>query len=89
LTNKRNFLIKYEFMTGKDENPAVKIERPSSPCVLLCTLDDQKFCLGCGRSLAQISGWALMTAEEQWHVVDELAARRAKNDATIAAESGD
>jgi predicted Fe-S protein YdhL (DUF1289 family) len=65
------------------------IKRPPSPCILLCTLDDAHFCLGCGRSLAQISAWALMTAAEQWRVIDELAARRLENEATIAPDSGD
>ena len=50
-------------------------ERPLSPCVLICTLDDEKICLGCGRTLQQISRWALMSGDEQWAVVDDLAAR--------------
>jgi len=68
---------------------AARTARPLSPCVLLCTLDDDRRCLGCGRSLAQISAWALMTAAEQWLVIDELAARRRENEATIAPDSGD
>jgi len=50
-------------------------EKPLSPCILICTLDDDKVCLGCGRSLQQISLWALMNKDEQWAIVDELAAR--------------
>ncbi len=50
-------------------------ERPLSPCVLICTLDEDQVCLGCGRTLKQISGWALMSEAEQWAVIDELAAR--------------
>jgi len=50
-------------------------ERPLSPCILICTLDEDKICLGCGRSLEQISAWALMSKDEQWAIVDELAAR--------------
>lgn len=57
-------------------NPA-REERPLSPCILICTLDDDKICLGCGRSLEQISGWALMSKDEQWAIIDELAAREA------------
>jgi predicted Fe-S protein YdhL (DUF1289 family) len=71
------------------ENGAARIERPLSPCTQLCTLDDEKRCLGCGRSLAQISAWAMMTAEEQWQVIDELTARQGKNEATIAPECGE
>lgn len=50
-------------------------ERPLSPCILICTLDEDKICLGCGRSLEQISAWALMSKDEQWAIVDELTAR--------------
>jgi predicted Fe-S protein YdhL (DUF1289 family) len=62
--------------------------RPPSPCVLICTLDDDKNCLGCGRTLQQISRWALMSVAEQWAVVDKLAARDCRNEATIAALDG-
>jgi hypothetical protein len=49
---------------------------PTSPCNSICTLDDDNHCLGCGRTLAEISGWSLMSREEQWAVIDALAARR-------------
>ena len=48
---------------------------PTSPCVSVCTLDDDDRCLGCGRTLEQISRWALMSKEEQWAIVDQLARR--------------
>lgn len=52
-----------------------RANRPLSPCILICTLDDDKVCLGCGRSLEQISSWALMSKDEQWAVVDQLSRR--------------
>ena len=64
-------------------------ERPLSPCILICTLDDEQRCLGCHRSLEQIRRWSGMSAAEQWAVIDELAARENANGATIAADSGD
>ncbi len=45
---------------------------PDSPCVDICTLDDDDCCVGCGRTLDQISRWGLMSAEEQWSVVESL-----------------
>ncbi|MCH9693658.1 MAG: DUF1289 domain-containing protein [Gammaproteobacteria bacterium] len=63
--------------------------RPLSPCILICTLDDNKRCLGCGRSLQQIAGWARMSIDEQWAVVDELAALPRSIDGTIAPTNGD
>ncbi len=74
---------------GDERDSDPRLERPLSPCILLCTLDDAQRCLGCGRSLAQISAWAMMTVAEQWQVIDELAAREAGNDATIAPECGE
>jgi len=53
-------------------------ERPLSPCILVCSLDDDKVCLGCGRSLEQISRWALMTKDEQWAVIDDLSPRESE-----------
>ena len=39
-------------------------ERPLSPCILVCTLDENNICCGCGRNLRQISKWALMSKDE-------------------------
>lgn len=49
--------------------------RPDSPCVANCTLDDENCCVGCGRTLEQITRWSLMSREEQWAVVNALAAQ--------------
>ena len=48
--------------------------RPLSPCVNICTLDDEQTCMGCRRTLAEIRDWAHMSPGEQWAVVDRLAA---------------
>ncbi|MDH3275434.1 MAG: DUF1289 domain-containing protein [Gammaproteobacteria bacterium] len=50
-------------------------EKPLSPCILICTLDEDEVCLGCGRSLQQISRWALMDRDEQWAIIDQMTAR--------------
>jgi len=63
-------------MSSEDHNgQADREQKPLSPCILICTLDEDQVCLGCGRSLEQISRWALMSRDEQWAVVDALAAR--------------
>lgn len=85
----RSNLIQKEVKIDISERAHDRNARPLSPCVLNCTLDDDQRCLGCGRTLAQISGWALMTVAEQWAVIDELAARSPLNGATIVAENGD
>ncbi len=47
---------------------------PVSPCISICTLDDDNRCVGCGRTLEQISRWALMSREEQCSIVESLQA---------------
>ena len=49
---------------------------PSSPCLNICSLDDQGVCRGCYRSLAEIAEWTRMTAEERWATVARAEARR-------------
>ena len=48
-----------------------------SPCANICTLDDDKYCMGCFRHVEEIVGWARMTPTEQWAVVSELKKRAA------------
>lgn len=49
---------------------------PMSPCVSICTLDEQGLCRGCLRSLAEISGWLRMSAAERWNVLGAIEIRR-------------
>ena len=53
-----------------------RIGYPASPCNSICTLDNDNRCVGCDRTLAQITRWTLMSKEEQWAVIEELAARK-------------
>ena len=50
---------------------------PPSPCVSICTLDDDRVCLGCRRTLEEIRCWARLPAEEQWQIVKDLKRRLA------------
>ena len=76
-------------MTDTTNERSQRTERPLSPCILICTLDENRQCLGCLRTLAEIRDWSGMTVAEQWAVVDNLALRVADNNATIAAANGD
>jgi predicted Fe-S protein YdhL (DUF1289 family) len=46
-----------------------------SPCLSICTLDDDNQCVGCLRKLDEIKNWALMQPDAQWALVEELAER--------------
>ncbi len=50
---------------------------PMSPCVSVCTLDERGFCRGCFRTLAEISGWLRMSAEQRRAVLGQRERRRA------------
>lgn len=44
-------------MTKPISNMAADPTRVPSPCIRNCCLDDADICLGCFRSLAEITGW--------------------------------
>jgi uncharacterized protein len=47
-----------------------------SPCKRVCTLDPATdLCLGCGRTLAEITAWTRMTDAERAQVMAECARR--------------
>ena len=48
---------------------------PPSPCVSICTLDDNKVCVGCRRTLDEIRSWMRLSAGEQWRIVEDLRRR--------------
>ena len=49
-----------------------------TPCVDICEIDRASgLCRGCGRTIAEISGWVSMSAEDRRRIMGELAARKA------------
>jgi uncharacterized protein len=55
--------------------PAVPLPRVESPCINVCTLDAQKVCIGCGRTIEEIAVWSRLGDEER-RAVCEQARRR-------------
>lgn len=49
-----------------------------SPCVRKCCLDDDDICLGCFRTLEQITGWTQFTDEQKRKVLQSCEQRRQK-----------
>ena len=49
---------------------------PTSPCINICSLDEQGYCRGCYRSRDEIAGWIAMTPDEQWDVLRATELRR-------------
>jgi predicted Fe-S protein YdhL (DUF1289 family) len=56
-----------------------------SPCVRTCVVDQQsKFCIGCGRTLHEISYWTRYTFEERQHLLQQLPARLAVTSGSLS-----
>lgn len=50
----------------------------ASPCTDICTIDtDTDWCLGCGRTIGEISNWSGKPAEERRAILMTLPARMA------------
>ena len=50
----------------------------ASPCRNICRIDDASgWCVGCGRSLAEITAWMRLTGREREAVMQRLPARLA------------
>jgi predicted Fe-S protein YdhL (DUF1289 family) len=50
-----------------------------SPCVNICVIDQASgFCLGCGRTIAEITAWSGLTPAARASVLAELAPRLAE-----------
>lgn len=48
----------------------------TSPCIGICTLDDEEYCLGCRRHIGEIAGWARLSEDERRRILGELPDRR-------------
>jgi uncharacterized protein len=45
----------------------------ASPCIKLCVLDQtEHWCLGCGRSVAEIAGWQCADENERRAILEKL-----------------
>jgi predicted Fe-S protein YdhL (DUF1289 family) len=52
------------------------LPRVASPCIKVCILDAGNVCVGCGRTLSEITQWSRMTDEEQRLACDLAQQRR-------------
>lgn len=47
-----------------------------TPCVGVCALDDDGYCRGCRRTLAEIAGWSQMSDEQRLRLMDSVLPQR-------------
>lgn len=51
------------------------VPRVASPCVHVCALDDNDICIGCQRSVAEITGWGRLDDEQRREVLRQCQLR--------------
>jgi predicted Fe-S protein YdhL (DUF1289 family) len=49
-----------------------------SPCVLICRLNSENYCIGCFRHLDEIRDWSEMSVKEQQTIMEQLETRSDK-----------
>ena len=49
---------------------------PDSPCIRNCCLNDEDICMGCGRSLQEITHWSSSTVENKKEILLRAADRK-------------
>jgi predicted Fe-S protein YdhL (DUF1289 family) len=53
-------------------NRRPRVGNVPSPCVKVCRIDDDGFCIGCRRTLNEIRDWMIMSEYEQKKLKYEL-----------------
>ena len=64
-------------VTEVQAGASASAEELASPCVSICSLDENDVCLGCYRSAAEITDWFMADAQEKREILARAAARRA------------
>lgn len=68
-------------MVASEDTPMIE-----TPCVKICTLDARMgLCLGCGRTVDEITRWVTMSAAERTQVMRELPSRLVTSNAVNTA----
>lgn len=63
-------------MTPKDSDALWRRDEIESPCVKLCTVHPvERLCIGCLRSIEEITAWSRMTPETRRQIMAELPSR--------------
>lgn len=51
-------------------------KKTKSPCQLICTMDEDKVCIGCYRSAEEVAKWDSYTEEQKQQVITNTNQRR-------------
>lgn len=47
----------------------------SSPCIGVCTVGDNGLCMGCFRSMEEITNWLRLSLEEKIDIIEQIPIR--------------
>ena len=50
-----------------------------SPCIGICTIDDEGLCAGCHRTGAEIAAWPMMNDDARLRMMEEVLPQRAES----------
>ncbi len=63
----------------KDDDGVWSRDEVQSPCVKLCVIHPEaRICVGCNRTIAEITDWSRMSHEDRADIMAELPARSAR-----------
>ena len=57
-----------------------ELEYVQTPCVMICQLDEDHVCIGCGSTVEEIGKWTFASREEKLAILDAIDARAARDD---------
>jgi predicted Fe-S protein YdhL (DUF1289 family) len=62
-------------------NPSIPV---NSPCIGICVINAETgYCLGCMRTIDEISNWARLPRDRRAEIIDQLESRRQSLDETV------
>ncbi len=56
------------------------IDLPESPCIKLCTLNDEDVCVGCYRNIDEICAWSTASPQQRRAILEASEQRRKGNE---------
>ncbi len=54
----------------------IPVQPVLSPCIGVCTMDADGYCMGCLRTLDEIAHWSSWSNERRLHLMDEILPQR-------------
>lgn len=62
-----------------NDYPRTEDNRIASPCVRICCLDDDNICIGCFRSVEEITAWSEASDDERMTTLKQAQHRRLRH----------